>query len=145
MKKLILSCLLIAGISSFCYSQTKRQDIIRLLEVSNVRSQASQMFDLMLPDLITLAPNAPSAFWNSFKSRLDIDSFVNLFIPIYDRYFSHDDIRSLIEFYESPIGRRLLDVTPSMSQESYRIGQEWGEKTAIDIINELIKQGYFNN
>ena len=143
MKKVFLIFLLTAGISSFIYSQTKRQDIIKLLEVSDVRSQATQMFGLMLPNLKSMAPGAPSAFWTIFESRLDIDGFVDLFIPVYDRHFSHEDIKNLINFYESPIGRKLLDVTPLINQESYKIGEEWGQKMALDIINELSRQGYF--
>ena len=143
MKRLFFVCLMIVGISSFTYSQAKRQDIIKLLDVSNVRSQAAQMFNLMLPNLKSMAPGAPSTFWTRLESRLDMDGFVDLFIPIYDRNFSHDDIKNLIKFYESPIGKKMLEVTPSMTQESYRVGEEWGQKLAMDIISELKRQGYY--
>jgi hypothetical protein len=143
MKKAFFVCLIIAGMSFSVYSQTKRQDIIKFLEVSSMKLQAAQMFDLMLPDLKLMAPDAPLTFWTMFKSKLDIDSFVNLFIPVYDKHFSHDDIKKLIQFYESPIGKKLLDVTPLLTQESYRIGEEWGEKLALDILNELQRQGYY--
>ena len=65
-----------------------------------------------------------------------------MLIPIYDKHFSHNDIKELIQFYESPIGKKYLEATPSITQESYRAGEEWGNKIGLDIINELIRQGY---
>jgi hypothetical protein len=144
MKKIIFIFLLTVGVVFSVHSQTKRQDIVRLLEMQDTKAQAAQMFDLMMPNLISMVPDVPSAFWTTFKSMLDLDSFVNLLIPIYDRHFSHDDIRGLIQFYESPIGRKLLSVTPQITRESYVAGQEWGQKLGQDIVNELIKQGYIN-
>jgi hypothetical protein len=143
MKKIFMVCVIITGISCSVFSQSKRQDIIKLLDVSNTKLQAAQMFDLMLPNLKLMAPDAPLTFWTMFKLKLDIDSFVNLFIPVYDKYFSHGDIKELIQFYESPIGQKLLDVTPLITQESYHIGEEWGQKLFLDVLNELSRQGYY--
>ncbi|MDR0732081.1 MAG: DUF2059 domain-containing protein [Treponema sp.] len=89
-----------------------------------------------------MAPGVPAAFWTVFQSKLDMDGFVDLFIPVYDKYFTHDEIKGLLQFYESPVGRKLLAVTPLITQDSYGIGQTWGEKLAQDIIEELIRQGY---
>jgi hypothetical protein len=143
MKKLLLIGLIAAGLSASVYGQTKKQDIIKLLDITNTRSLAEQMFDLMLPNIEQMAPDAPSTFWAAFKSKLDIDGFVNLFIPIYDRHFSHDDIKKLIQFYESPIGKKLLNVTPLITEESYRIGEEWGQNLGLEVLNELQRQGYY--
>jgi hypothetical protein len=143
MKKILFIYIFIVIIIPAVFAQSKRQDIIKLLEVSNTRLQASQIFDLMLPNLKSMAPDVPLAFWSMFKSRLDIDGFINLFIPVYDKHFSHDDIKKLIQFYESSIGKKLLNVTPLITQESYHIGEEWGQKLALDVLNELRRQGYY--
>jgi hypothetical protein len=142
MKKSLFIFLFMAGTLIAGYGQTKRADIIRLLDVSNTKTQAAQLFDLMLPSLKMMAPDAPATFWTLFQSKLDMDGFVDLFIPVYDKYFTHDEIKGLIQFYESPVGKKLLAVTPAITQDSYGIGQVWGEKLAQDIINELVKLGY---
>ncbi|MDR0668747.1 MAG: DUF2059 domain-containing protein [Treponema sp.] len=143
MKKLCILCLLGAALACSAYGQTKRQDILKLLEMTNAQSQAVQMFDLMLPDLSQLAPQAPAEFWTMLKEKINVDSFVELLIPLYDRHFSHNDIKELIRFYESPIGRKMLEVTPALTQESYGAGQEWGLKMGQEVLNELVKQGYY--
>jgi hypothetical protein len=142
MKKALFVFLFAAGTVIAGYGQSKRADIVKLLDVSNTKMQAEQLFDLMLPSLKTLAPDAPAAFWTVFQSKLNMNSFVDLFVPVYDKYFTHDEIKGLIQFYESPVGRKLLEVTPAITQDSYGIGQAWGEKLAQDIVGELIRQGY---
>ncbi|MDR1025582.1 MAG: DUF2059 domain-containing protein [Treponema sp.] len=143
MKKLLVLFLLGGTLVCSVYGQTKRQDIITLLDLMGTRSQGAQMFDLMLPSLETLAPQAPAAFWSMLKSKMNTDSFSDLIIPIYDKHFSQDDIRGLIQFYESPLGRKMLEVTPQITEESFAAGQEWGQQLAQDILNELVKQGYY--
>ena len=57
---------------------------------------------------------------------LDLDGFVKMMIPIYNKYFTHNEIRELIRFYESSIGKKLLEVTSGINQDSYTAGEQWG-------------------
>lgn len=125
------------------YGQTKKQDIIKLLDMMDTEAQVSQMVDLMIPSMQSMAPEAPAKFWTKFKAGIKSNDFIEMIIPIYDKYFSHDDIKSLIKFYESPIGKKLVKVTPMLTQDSYYAGEKWGEELASSIIKELKKQGYF--
>jgi len=145
MKKLVFALLAAGLVSASVFGQTKRQDIIDLLDITKAKEQAMQMFDLLMPNLQAMAPSAPASFWRTFRNRIDADSYVALLIPIYDRNFSHDDIKNLIAFYKSPIGKKLLEVTPKIIQESYTIGAEWGENLARDVINELKRSGYYSD
>lgn len=141
-KKTFFVFLLTTALALSAYSQTKEEDIEKLLEITNTKTQAVQMLDLLIPELKSIVPGAPDAFWDMFKEKLDLDNFVDMIIPIYDTHFSHDDINALIRFYETPAGKRLLEVTPSITRESYIAGQTWGEKVARDVVDELIRQGY---
>jgi hypothetical protein len=125
------------------HGQTKRQDIIKLLEITGTKSQFTQMIDLMLADMQSTTPGAPAEFWTKFKAGLKADGFIEMLIPIYDKYLSHDDIKKIIQFYESPVGKKLISITPQLTQDSYSAGEKWGEKLAADIIKELSKQGNF--
>jgi len=124
------------------HSQTKKQDISKLLEVMDAKSQATQMFDIMLPDMQKALPGVPAEFWSKFKTGIKRAKFVEMLVPIYDKHFSHEDIKNLIEFYESPMGKKLVKVTPLLNKDSYQVGAKWGEELAKDITVELKKQGY---
>jgi hypothetical protein len=61
---------------------------------------------------------------------------------VYNKYYTHDEIKQLITFYKSPLGKRLVEVTPLLTQETMVIGQKWGEKLGQDIIGELMRGIY---
>jgi hypothetical protein len=65
-----------------------------------------------------------------------------MLVPIYDRHLTHADVTSLIEFFQSPAGKKLVSVQPEIMKESMQVGQAWGEKLANEVTAELQKQGY---
>jgi len=143
MKKIIFVFILVIGTSFFnVYGQTKNDDIIKLLKISGSDKLADQMMIAMIPQFKKIVPSIPDIFWEKFKEKLNMDDFLYLCVPIYSKYYTHDDIKQLIKFYESPLGKKMVEVTPLLSQETMVIGQKWGEKLGQDIVNELINEGY---
>jgi uncharacterized protein len=53
------------------------------------------------------------------------DRLADTFIPVYARYFSDEEVRALTVFYRSPVGRKLVSVTPEISIETSKLGQQW--------------------
>lgn len=47
--------------------------------------------------------------------------------PIYDKYFTQNDLAELVAFYKTPLGKKLISVTPSITQESMQVGHSWGQ------------------
>jgi len=143
MKKLIFVLAIVIGSSAFSiYGQTKNDDILKLLRISGTDKLADQMMNAIIPQFKQLVPGIPDAFWVKFREKLNINDFVLACVPAYSKYYTHDEIKQLIKFYESPLGKRMVEVTPLISQETMIIGQQWGEKLGQDIVNELIKDGY---
>jgi hypothetical protein len=143
MKKLIFVFIIAIGTGTFgIYGQTKNDDILRLLRISGAEKLADQMMTAIIPQFKQLVPGIPDAFWVKFREKLNINEFILACVPLYSKYYTHDEIKQLIKFYESPLGQRMVEVTPLLSQETMAIGQKWGEKIGQDIVNELIKDGY---
>ena len=61
-------------------------------------------------------------------------------VPIYDKYLSDDDIKSLIQFYESPAGRKLAAVTPALMAELQGVGEKQGEEEGRQTMLEVLAQ-----
>lgn len=61
-------------------------------------------------------------------------------VPIYDKYLSDDDIKGLIQFYQSPVGRKLTAVTPALMTElqtiSEKRGEDMGRQAMLDVLDE---------
>jgi hypothetical protein len=143
MRKLLLFLIFITEISTFgIYGQTKNDDILKLLKISGSGKLAEQIMDAMIPQIQQLVPDIPDTFWIKFKEKLNVDDLLYSCIPAYNKYYTHDEIKQLITFYESSLGKRSVEVTPFLMQETMAVGQKWGEKLGQDIINELISEGY---
>ena len=60
-----------------------------------------------------------------------------MIVPIYDKYYTIDDLRAVNAFYSSPAGRKILSTLPQVMHESISAGQEWGRKIAQSASEEL--------
>jgi hypothetical protein len=146
MKRLVFSFIFIVGISSFgIHGQTNNDDIMKLLRISETGKLADQMLAAMILQFQQLVSGIPNTFWIRFREKLNIDDLLYTCIPVYNKYYTHDEIKQLIIFYESPLGKRLVEVTPLLTQETMTIGQKWGSDLGKDIVNDLIKEGYVKN
>ncbi|HET9317749.1 MAG TPA: DUF2059 domain-containing protein, partial [Vicinamibacteria bacterium] len=67
---------------------------------------------------------------------------VELIAAIWDRHFTHDEIRGLIAFYESPLGVRLREMQPVLLQESLFAGEEWGRRAIERLQEKLLQKGF---
>lgn len=82
-----------------------------------------RIFTIVNKELITL-----------FEERMNVPGgIVDRIIPIYDKYLTHSEIRELLAFYETSIGRKAIEVLPKVVGESMIIGQAWGESLAPEV------------
>lgn len=121
---------------------TKKESIKKLLVLSGSADMGKQMLDQMIDSYKKTMPSVTEKFWDEFKKKASEDSLIEMIIPIYDKYFSQEDIDGLIVFYESPAGKKFVSVLPDLTKEAVKKGQEWGTKLAEDIMKELAKEGY---
>ncbi|MDP2308981.1 MAG: DUF2059 domain-containing protein [Pseudomonadota bacterium] len=112
-------------------------DIRKLLIATGAGTMGIQMMDQMLVSLKPMAPGLPDAFWEGVKSEFKSDDLINLVVPIYARHLSHDDVRALIAFYESPAGRKMIEVQPAIMAESMQVGQVWGQEIAMRVVARM--------
>lgn len=56
------------------------------------------------------------------------EQFVDSLIPVYTRNLSLDELRALRAFYDSPLGKKLIEVQPAVAEQAMRMGGMWGQK-----------------
>lgn len=116
--------------------EAKRADIRRLLELTGAVKMANQSMDGMESSVKTLMSGSLppgeyrdqllDLFFQKFRAKRDTNQLIELVIPIYDKYYTHDDIRALIAFYETPVAKKMVAVLPKVVQESQTAGLKWG-------------------
>ena len=46
--------------------------------------------------------------------------------PVYKKYFTVDDLKEIIKFYNTPVGRKYSKNLIPLTQDAMAIGTEWG-------------------
>lgn len=92
----------------------KEELILRLIEASGTRANMRQMF----AQIISEAPPEESA---RLKEVFDVQEVISQLVPIYDSYFSTEEVKELIAFYRSKTGRKLLKVMPLIMEDSLKV------------------------
>ena len=112
-----------------------------LMDKSGSLSAADTMMDQMIPALSKMAPQQiPAAFWTGFRQKWEAKSrerLVDIYAPIYRKYFTLDEIREMIAFYETPVGQKLSSWLPAITREGFGARQQLGEEIAAETIRVL--------
>ncbi len=58
-------------------------------------------------------------------------------IALYAKYFTHADVKGLISFYESDLGRKTVANMPSLMREGGEIGQRWAQDAMPKMLKTL--------
>jgi hypothetical protein len=120
----------------------KLKDIRHLLDLTGSSKLGSQVVDQLLDSFRQGRQGVPDTFWEELRKEMDVNELTELVVPIYDRHLTHQDVKQLIAFYESPVGRKLLGVQPQIVGESMALGQEWGRAAAERVLKRLNEKGY---
>lgn len=143
MKKLTLAiALLLMSTLSFAQETQIQKDIRHLLEISGSGELGLQVANQMVGNYKLMLPNVPDKFWDEFMASIQPDDLIELVIPIYEKYYSLGDIKAMISFYNSEVGKKMISVTPMIMQESMVVGQAWGAELGEQVIIKLQKEGY---
>ena len=121
-------------------TEAKRQDIRKLMELTGAAKVGQQIAAQMIPMFKQGNPQVPQKFWDDVMKEFDTKSMIDLIVPIYDKHLTHDDVKGLIAFYQSPLGRKMTGVMPQIAQESMQVGQQWGLQIAQRVQKRLEEQ-----
>jgi hypothetical protein len=129
---------------------TFRADIEKLLEVTGASQNGAQIANLVSgqvldgmkrsrPDIparaVEIAKEVVQAeFLSAFSGPQGLSSAI---VDIYEKHFTHEDVRGLLAFYETDLGRKAIKLLPVVIQESALAGQQWAEQNMPRIIKVL--------
>lgn len=128
----------------------KEADIRKLLEVSGTKAIMIDTMGSLLKSLRPMLENALppgdyrgkliDLFYVKFQSKLDLNRFLDMAMVSYDRYFSDEEIKSLIVFYQTPAGQKTVSVMPKIINEMREGGQKLGEPLGRDAMQEVLAE-----
>ena len=118
----------------------KRKAIVQLLDVSGSDANAAQAINMMLSSFQKSLPAVQAETWAEIRKEMKVEELMELIVPVYDRHFSLEEIKQMVALYRSPIGRKIVEKTPLVMQESAEIGRGWGEAAGERVRQRLAQQ-----
>jgi hypothetical protein len=128
----------------------KEADIRRLLEVAGTQSMMTQVMNNLAKNMKPMLANSLppgdyrdkliDLFLEKFMARANVEfpKLADAAIPIYDKYLSDEDIKGLIQYYQTPLGRKTLSVLPMIIAEMQSQGQKLGERIGRESMLQVL-------
>ena len=100
------------------------RDIRRLMDMNGGTALARQMVEQWAAQWAATIddPELRAAF---VFSDADYEELLEGLVPVYAEHYTHDEVRQLIEFYETPLGQKMVRATPSILGQAGDIGKSW--------------------
>jgi hypothetical protein len=153
--RLILMLLLSAFIGQVALADelttAKKEDIKRLMEVTGATNIAKQFASAISQQIFqtlkaagTKIPDRALAVMDTeltslFSEKMSVPGgFIDQIIPIYDKYFTHQDVREMLAFYQTPIGQKAISVLPAVTNECTLAGQRWGQSLGPELDQRVL-------
>lgn len=122
MKKMF-TLLLVVVATQFGLAQNDafKQDAVKVIEKSGAGSQ----FEMVLDQIKTMVPEEKhEELTKDFKSTLP--ALYSKIAEVYMEEFSHNDIKQILGFYESEVGKKLSSKQEALFEKSMSAGEQWG-------------------
>ncbi|NOT08209.1 MAG: DUF2059 domain-containing protein [Gemmatimonadales bacterium] len=83
-------------------------------------------------------PQIRQAVWDSLEAGLQraMAGLVDSLAPHYAMRFSTEELREIIQFYDSPVGRHLIAEQPAFA----RVGMQLGQRLAARVLEQFQKE-----
>ena len=81
------------------------------------------------------------AFVARFPEEVDLDGvLVEAYLPLYDRHFDEPELESIVGFYRSPPGRKMIRVLPALIQEGVTATMELIQPQLMRVVGRVLAQ-----
>ncbi|HTZ31657.1 MAG TPA: DUF2059 domain-containing protein [Methylomirabilota bacterium] len=137
--------------SSSSVDPTKEADIRSLLELVGARDQVQdsvrQIAEQYREKLLATVPNNEKgqAFVNTtineYEKRYDVDHVTDQLVSLYDKHYTDDEIKGLLQFYGSPVGQKVAAESPKIFREI----QETTRAEATKAVHDALQQAKLQN
>jgi hypothetical protein len=128
----------------------KEADIRSLMELVGARDLVQDGENTAIEQsrekLLATVPNNDKgqAFVNSFaasyQKRFDVDVVTDQLVTIYDKHYTDDEIKGLLQFYGSPLGQKVAAEMPKIGRETQAAVRAASGKAAKEALAEMKKE-----
>lgn len=114
----------IASTTSTPMSPERKALIKKFLDVFGTTQAMEQNFKMMIDQMAKERPEEAA----KMRDRIVVNEILDELLPMYDKYFTDDDLNAYIAFYQSPQGQKLTQSLPNMMRDSIEISTRYVQR-----------------
>jgi uncharacterized protein len=118
----------------------KREDTAKLISAMGTEETLKRLLPQMLDQMRQALPNVPENYWRSFQTNFNFGELEGIYIPIYEKYFTDDEIKEMTRYYESPLGKKFVSTMPKATEEAMAEVSVWSKELADRIRKQVESQ-----
>ncbi len=103
--------------------------------VPSILQQSLSIFVQQNPDLQKELVEGMKSIAPDFEKRSD--EITTIIATVYATRFSTAELKELLSFYHSEVGKKFVTLLPSVLEESFVKTQEWGAKLSEEVVQTL--------
>lgn len=128
--KILFSVAILCMVTFSFADEQNNKKIKELLSVTNAVAMGVQVANQIYSETKKLFPQVPEKVWNEMLSEMHSDEYAELIVKLYDKHFNEAEIDAMLSLYSTEEGKNIIKKMPLFLQESFKVGQLWGEQKA---------------
>jgi uncharacterized protein len=123
---------------------SEKEKLIRaLLARTKEAEMAEERVLQAMAGMKQLMPRVPEKYWEKYRSLISLEELQNRLVEVYDKHFTSEELNSLIQFYDSPIGRKLSEKTLPILRDSMEAAQRMSRRAGDAVASEMRAEQLF--
>lgn len=155
MKRILFLAIAIAlPLSLYSFSETSADDkdaeIRKFIEITDMVDMTDEVVTLVVNQIVTTLQSSnqevPEFYFTIIREEVpkvineNVESYIEAVIPIIKNNFTKDEIKGLVEFYQSPLGKKLLEKQPVFTAEIVQEAMAWSKDLEPILIERVSKR-----
>jgi uncharacterized protein len=137
---LVVMC--VFTLSAFTQISAKDEKIKEMLDLTGSGKLGAQIAQNVISSFREKYTYVDHNFWDELVKEIKPGDLINSVIQVYAKYYTEEEIDQIIAFYNSPTGKKMIESTPLILQESMTTGKNWSQQVSEKIIEQLKEKGY---
>jgi hypothetical protein len=134
-KPIVILALIVTFFTSHSQNESYKDVLLEYMEVQGSLDSFNNSIDQMSQMM------GGQIEANKLKPIMDemFLSLVDALVPVYKNHLSIQDLKDGIEMYKTPIGKKIAQKTPLITQEAMNVSMQWGMEFSSKI-QELMQK-----
>jgi hypothetical protein len=130
---LVTLALSLSAVAQQADQPATREDVLRMLDATGMRQQSQRMQTMLLHQMKTMSPSFDDQHLTAeqrarvqeinnrmladVRKAYSVSDALDDMVPLYQKYFTKDDVGAITTFYLSPTGQKFLEKMPEIMSD----------------------------